>query len=102
MVLLNQTHVITPTDNPLDALIDETNYKAYLVANLAFNDGAEASAEHYRIPIAQVYSAMAFYRDNEEAIKACIKEEHDALIKMGMRDGNELLAEIRARATNKD
>jgi hypothetical protein len=102
MVLLNQTHIITPTNNPLDAVIAETHYKAYLVANLAFNDGAEASAEHYGLPISQVYSAMAFYRDNEEAIQASLKEEDEGLIKLGMRDGNDVLAEIRARAAKKD
>ena len=53
-------------DNPLAALIAGTHYKAYLIANLAFNDGAQASADHYGIPLANVYGAMAFYCENEE------------------------------------
>jgi uncharacterized protein (DUF433 family) len=102
MVLVNQTHVITPTDDPLDALVGETRYKAYLVANLAFNDNPEASAAHYHLNLAQVYSAMAFYRDNEALIKQRLQEEHELGLKMGARDGNEVLAELRARAANKD
>jgi hypothetical protein len=76
--------------------------KAYLVANLAFNDSPEASAEQYRLTIAEVYSAMAFYRDNEEAIKSSLQAERELGKEMGARDLDELLAEIRARAAKKD
>lgn len=100
MVLVNHTHVITPTDDPLEAVIDGKNYKAYLVANLAFNDSPEGSAEHYGLTLAQVYSAMAFYRDNEEAINEKFMELRELGKKLGARDGAEVLAEIRARQKN--
>ena len=47
------------------AVIAGTHHKAYLTANLALNDGPQAAAEHYRIPLATVHGAMAFYFDNE-------------------------------------
>lgn len=61
-------------DNPLRAMIAGTHYKAYLVANLAFNDGPQAAAEHYRLDLATVQAAMAFYTDNEAAIHEAIQE----------------------------
>jgi purine-nucleoside phosphorylase len=102
MVLVNQTHIITPTANPLDALVEGSRHKAYLVANLAFNDSPEASAEQYHLTIAQVYSAMAFYRDNEEAINLSLQTERELGKEMGAQDLDTLFAEIRARATKKD
>ena len=48
-------------DNPLDALSAGTHYKAYLVANLALNDGPQAAAEHCRLDLATVRAALAFY-----------------------------------------
>ncbi|MCY4064392.1 MAG: hypothetical protein OXG53_18650 [Chloroflexi bacterium] len=50
-------------DNPLNAVIAGTHYKAYLVANLALNDGPQAAAEHFRLELAIVRAAMAFYDD---------------------------------------
>jgi hypothetical protein len=97
MVLTIQTHVTAPTDDPLDALVEGTDYKAYLVANLAFNDGAEASAKHYGLPVAHVYSAMAFYRDNEDAINKSVEEMRELGKKLGARNASDHLAEIRAR-----
>jgi uncharacterized protein (DUF433 family) len=97
MALANQTHVITPTTNPLDALIEGTHYKAYLVANLAFNDSAEGSAEHYGLTLGQVYSAMAFYRDNEAKIQESLAEMDELGKKHGAKKASEHLAEIRAR-----
>lgn len=98
MVLAVQTHVIAPTDNPLDAIIEGTNFKAYLVAGLAFNDGPEASAKHYKLTLGQVHSAIAFYYDNQEAIQQSIEEMRNLGKKWGERDSSEHLAEIRARA----
>ena len=54
-------------DNSLDSTVVGTHYIAYLVANLALNGGPQAAADHNRTPLATVYSALAFYFDNEAA-----------------------------------
>lgn len=51
------------------AVIVGTHHKAYLVANLALKDGPQAATDHYCIDLANVHGAMAFYHDNEAAIK---------------------------------
>jgi uncharacterized protein (DUF433 family) len=102
MVLATQGHVIATTDDPLDAIVEGTHYKAYLVANLAFNDGPEASAKHYKLTLGQVHSAIAFYYDNEDAIKRSKEEMRELGKKLGERDAAEHLAEIRARASKKE
>jgi uncharacterized protein (DUF433 family) len=98
MALVNHNYVKTDTDNPLEAYIEGKGYKAYLVANLAFNDSPEASANHYKLTLGQVYSAMAFYRDNEVAIDKSIEEMQQIGKELGARNASEHLAEIRARA----
>jgi hypothetical protein len=97
MAQIIQSHVIAISDDPLDSIIEGTNFNAYLVANLAFNDGVEASANHYRLTLGQVYSAMAFYRDNEEAIRESLGEMDELGKKHGAKNASEHLAEIRAR-----
>jgi uncharacterized protein (DUF433 family) len=97
MAQIIQSHVIAISDDPLDSIIEGTNFNAYLVANLAFNDGAEASANHYKLTLGQVYSAMAFYRDNEVAIDKSIEEMQQIGKELGARNASEHLAEIRAR-----
>lgn len=72
MVLEIREHIQLQGDNPLDAIVAGTHYKAYLVANLALNDGPQAAAEHYRILLATVYGALASYCDNETAIDGTI------------------------------
>jgi uncharacterized protein (DUF433 family) len=96
------THIELETDNPLEARIAGRGFKAYLVANLAFNDGAETSAEHYGLSLADVYAAMSFYYDNKEAIQ----REKEALRELGRnklneRDSSEVIAEIKERMKNK-
>ena len=56
-------HIQLHGNNPLQATIAGTQYKAYLVANLALKDAPQAAADHYRIPLEIVLSAMAFYDD---------------------------------------
>jgi hypothetical protein len=90
-------HIDTVSDNPLDAKLTERPLKAYLVANLAFNDGVEASAEHYRISLGAVYAAMSFYEDNREAIRQALDEAHQELLDMGMIDGQDAIARIKKR-----
>jgi hypothetical protein len=97
MALVNRNYVKTDSNNPLEAYIEGKGYKAYLVANLAFNDSPQGSTEHYNLSLAEVYSAMAFYHANEGGIETSLKEAHEGLLKLGMRDGDEVLAEIRAR-----
>jgi hypothetical protein len=97
LALANKTHVITATDDPLDALIQGTHYKAYLVANLTFNDGPEASAEHYGLSLADVHTAMVFHYDNEAKIKESLAAMDELGKKHGAKKASEHLAEIRAR-----
>ena len=56
-------HIQLHGNNLLQATITGTQYKAYLVANLALKDAPQAAADHYRIPLEIVLSAMAFYDD---------------------------------------
>ncbi len=65
------------------AVIVGTHHKAYLVANLALKDGPQAAADHYRIRLANVYGAMAFYHDNEAAIKEAICQARELGEQMG-------------------
>ena len=74
MVIQNKQYVEIRSDDPLEAVIDGRHYKAYLVANLAFNQGAEVSAEHYGLTLAEVHGAMAFYYENEKEIEQAIVE----------------------------
>jgi uncharacterized protein (DUF433 family) len=101
MALAIQSHVIALTNDPLEAVIEGSHYKAYLVANLAFNDGAEASAKHYNLTLGQVYSAMAFYHDNDAAIKLRFAELEEIGRKIGAVNASEHLAMIRERAKKK-
>ena len=97
MAVQLKQHIELRGDNPLDAVIVGTRYKAYLVANLAFNDWAEASAEHYRISLGAVYAAMSFYEDSREAIRQALDEAHQELLDMGMIDGQTAIDRIKQR-----
>lgn len=61
--------------NPLDIRLTERPVKAYLVASLAFLDGAEISAQHYRLSLGAVYAAMSFYEDNRDALEEALETE---------------------------
>lgn len=61
-------------DDPLDAVVSGRHHKAYLVANLALRDSPGASAEHYKLSLAEVYGAIAFYHENKESIEDAIKK----------------------------
>lgn len=97
MVIELKQHIELRGDNPLDAVIAGTNLKVYLVANLALNDGVEASMEHYGLPPVAIHAALVFHYDNEEAIQKAREEAIRQLREMGMRDSSELLEEIRRR-----
>jgi hypothetical protein len=101
MTIELKQHIELRGDNPLDAVIAETNLKAYLVANLAINDGAESSAAHYGLDLATIYAALMFHYDNEQAIREAREEDMRLLREMGMRDSSEVLAEIRLRHAKK-
>lgn len=79
------------------AVIAGTHHKAYLTANLALNDGPQAAAEHYRVPLVAVYSALAFYYDNEATINDAIRQARELGEQLGARSGQSALEEIRAR-----
>jgi uncharacterized protein (DUF433 family) len=94
-------HIELETNNPLEARIAGRGFKAYLVAGFAFGFSAEEAAEHYGITMGDVYAAMSFYHDNEEAIRRAIAEARELGYKMGARDSSEVIAEIKERMKNK-
>ena len=97
MVLKLRKHIELRGDNPLEAAVAGTHYKAYLVANLALNDGPQAAADHYCIPLANVYGAMAFFCDNETAINEAILQARKLGEQLGARSAQSALKEIRGR-----
>ena len=97
MALAIRQHIELHGDDPLSATVAGTYYKAYLVANLAINDGPQAAAEHYCLDLATVYGALAFYYDNEAAIHEAIQEARKLGEQLGARSAQSVLAEMRAR-----
>ena len=97
MVLAIRQHIQLRGDNPLDATVAGTYYKAYLVANLALNDGPQAAAEHYRIPLAAVYGALTFHCDNEAAIDEAIRKARELGEKLGARSIQSAIQEMKER-----
>ena len=97
MVLEIREHINLRGHNPLEAMISGTHYKAYLVANLALNDGPQAAADHYRLDLAAVHGAITFYYDNEAAINDAIQEARELGEQLGARSAQSALDEIRGR-----
>lgn len=97
MVLEIREHIKLRGNDPLDATVAETHYKAYLVANLALNNGPQAAAEHYRIPLASVYGALAFHCDNEAAIDESIREARTLGEQLGARSMQSAVKEMKER-----
>lgn len=95
MALEIRDHIKLRGDDPLDATVAGSRYKAYLVANLALNDGPQAAAEHYRIPLAAVYGALAFYCDNEAAIDEAIREARELGEQLGARSMQSAIKEMK-------
>ena len=62
-------HIELRGDNPYDAAISGTNLKAVLVAQFALGWSIEEVVENYNLPLAVIYSALAFYHDNLESIQ---------------------------------
>ena len=96
-MLAIRQHIQLRGDNPLDATVAGTHYKAYLVANLTLNDGPQVAAEHYRIPLAAVYGALAFHYDNEAAIDEAIREAREIGEKLGARSIQSAIQEMKER-----
>lgn len=61
----------------MDTAVTGMFHRAYLVANLVLNDGPQAAADHYRMPLANVYGAMAFYCDYIETINESIRRARE-------------------------
>ena len=97
MALQIREHVKLRGDNPLTATVAGTHYKAYLVANLALNDGPQAAAEHYRLPLASVYGALAFHYDNKAAIDEAIREAREIGEQLGARSAQSAIKEMKKR-----
>ena len=90
-------HIQIRGDDPLDATVAVSRFKAYLVANLALNDGPQAAVEHYRIPLATVYGALVFYNDNEAAIDEAIREARELGEQLGARSMQSAIKEMKER-----
>lgn len=74
MMIQNKQYVELRGGDPLDAVIAGRHYKAYLVANLAINQGAEASVEQYGLSLSEVHGAIAFYYENKASIEQSIED----------------------------
>ena len=97
MVIQIREHIDLQGDNPLEAAVAGTHHKAYLVAILALNDGPQAAADHYRIDLATVHGAMAFYYNNEAAINEAIHQACELGKQPGARSAQSALQEMRGR-----
>ena len=97
MVLTIREHIQLRGDDPLDATVAGTHYKAYLVANLALNDGPQAAADHYRLELAVVHGAISFYYDNETAIDEAIHEARELGEQVGARSVQSAIQEMKKR-----
>ena len=97
MAIEIREHIKLRGDNQLDATVAGTHYKAYLVANLALNDGPQAAADHYRIPLASVYGALAFHCDNEAAIDESIRQAREIGEQLGARSMQSAIKEMKER-----
>lgn len=97
MVLQIREYIQLHGDNPLEAVATGTHHRAYLVANLALKDGPQAAANHYNMSLAGVHGAIAFYYDNESAIKDAIQAARDLGEHMGARSAQAVLDEIKHR-----
>ena len=91
MAVQLKQHVELRGDNPLDAVMVGTEKKAYLVASLAINDGAEAAAEEDELSLAEVYTALAFYYENEVAIQQALEVVREQIRALGGYDRLEII-----------
>lgn len=71
-------------ENPLRAVVRGTEANAHLVATNALVCGVSDTAEQYHMSEAQVYGAMAFYRENQELIDHYNAESEKHLEEIGM------------------
>ena len=97
MVIEIREHIELRGNDPLEVAIAGTQHKAYLVANLALKDGPQVAADHYRIPLANVYGAMAFYYDNEATINEAIRQARELGEQLGARSAQSALKDIKGR-----
>ena len=94
-------HISLVSDNPLDAVLNGRNTKAYLVAELAFVEGVEAAGEHYRANLGVIYAAMSFYEDNRQAIEAAKAKAWEQIKEDGI-DGRKQLEIFKKRMNQTD
>ena len=62
---------------------------------VASRHGPQAAADHYRIDLATVHGAMAFYCDNEAAINEPIRKARELGKPLGARTARSVLKEIK-------
>ncbi|MEM9954087.1 MAG: hypothetical protein AAF846_20930 [Chloroflexota bacterium] len=100
MELQYKRHIeMRENEHPLEVRLTERPVKAYMVANLAFIDGIDASAEHYQLSLGAVYAAMSFYEDNRQAIEKALQQIHDDSAD-DRKASEKRVAEIRRRMNN--
>ncbi len=97
METLYKNHILVIAgQSPADVRLSERPVKVYMVANLAFSETPEISAEHYSISLGAVYAAMSFYEDNREGIKQALQDAEE--IDLGEMDvTSKQIDEIRQR-----
>jgi uncharacterized protein (DUF433 family) len=85
------------------AVIAGRNLKAKMVAAMVVKWGetVEETMEHYELSHAEVYAALAYYYDNEEAIERSFREADEYVKRVGI-SADEHLAQLRARLPKKD
>ena len=96
-------HIELRGDDPLEAVIaGTTRIKAHLVANLAILDNVEAAVTQYKLTPAEVYAALTFYYDNEDAIREANEVAMEQIQAMGGKDSRDLREEINRRRRKND
>jgi hypothetical protein len=93
-------HIKIVGDNPLEAMVIDRRLKAYIIAQIALVDGADATAELYDLNLGTVYAAMSFYEDNREAIEAELSVAEKAIRENGI-DAREAIAKFKKHMQDK-
>ena len=102
MVVELKQHVELRGDDPHDAVITGTTIKASLVANFAILNSVEEAVEQYSLSLAEIYSALAFYHGNQEAIRVANEKAMDLIPVSGGRASREILEKVLRRQQKAD
>lgn len=64
---------------------------------MALNDSPQTAAEHYRISLATVYGALAFYCDNEGAFNEAIRQARELGEQLGAHTAHSAIQAMKRR-----